>query len=191
MPKTKGATLVLIRKLLQERGPDVEKQVLAQITETERNYYFKANVHNWYAVDSDIPEEKSLAIIATKALFPDDPEPLRSFGKLAANYAINDLYKLLFRIPSVYFLIKRAAIMWRTYNDTGALFVEEFLKEGNHISFQFVLKHYPTLPEAAREILAGYYSAVLEWTGAKSVEVSLNQIYSEAVGWRWIVHAHY
>ncbi len=191
MPHTKGTTLVLIRQLLQEKGPDFEKQVLNQITDIEREYYFKANVHGWYPMLDNIPEEKTLLVATTCALFPDDPAPLRSFGKLAANYAISDLYKLLFRIPSIHFILKRAAIMWRTYNDTGAFYVEEFVKEGKSISFQFVLKHYPTLPWNAREMLAGYYTAVLEWTGAKTVDITLNQTYTEEEGWRWVVKAGY
>ncbi len=191
MSNSKGVTWVLIRKSLQERGPDFEKHVLSQVTEKERNIYFKANVHNWYPVTTDLPDEKTLLTITSKALFPNDPQPLRSFGKMAADHAINNLYKLLFRIPSVYSLVKRAALAWRTYNDTGAFYVEAFLKEGRHISFQFVLKQYPTLPENVREMLAGYYGAVMTWTGAKTAEVSINQSYTEVVGWRWTIMAHY
>lgn len=192
MPHTKGATLVLIRQLLQERGPDFENHVLSQITDIEREIYYKANVLTWTpAVFEGVPDEKTLITAASNALFPDDPAPLRTFGKRAANYAINGLYKVLFRIPSVYTIAKRAAMVWRTYNDTGALYVEGFTKEGNHISFQFVLKHYPTLPENVREMLAGYYNAVLEWTGAKQVTITRNKTYSEPSGWIWVVHADY
>ncbi len=191
MPNTKGTTLVLIRQLLQEKGPDMEKQVLSQITDLERQAYYKANVLTWYPVLEDVPDEKTIITVASKALFPDDPEPLRKFGKLAANYAINKLYKILFRIPSVHFIMKRAAVMWRTYNDTGAFYVEEFIKNNHFLSCQLVLRHYPTLPNNVREMLAGYYSTVLEWTGAKTTEVTRNDNYDEFKAWIWYLKATY
>ncbi len=191
MAHHKGTTLVLVRKMLQAQGPEFEKKVLDQLDEGERQDYLNAKVVFWYPVYDTIDDNKALLAVAAQALFPEDPAPLRRFGKVAANFAINGLYKILFRVPSLTVLMRHAPMLWRTYNDTGAFYVEDLQQEQQALSVRFVVKNHPGLPLSVREFLAGYYAAVLEWTGAKKVEVTLNQTYTDEGGWRWDIQAEY
>ncbi len=191
MAHHKGTTLVLIRKILHAQGPDFEKKVLDQITEPERRDYEQAQVVFWYPVYETIEDDQALVAVAGKELFPNDPEPLRQFGKAAANYAIHDFYKALFRIPSINALMRLAPMLWRTYNDTGAFYVENFSKQDTALSVSFLVRHYSVLPRYVREFLSGYYTALLEWTGAKYVEVIRHDDYKRFEAWQWDIKANY
>lgn len=191
MSHYKGTIIVTVKQIIQSKGPDVEKKILDQISEEERNDYLSTHVLHWVTNRYNPTDEKAFLSIAAKELYPEHPHPVQCLGKESANVAINGIYKFLFRFPTFSYLIKHAPKFWRVYNDKGVACIENFVKDQKHISADFVVRKYPDMQKVVREFLAGYVSAVMEWIGARYVDVQTNDNYSEESGWRWSVDINF
>lgn len=178
MAKYKGTRYETIRKVIRRHGREVEEAFLAKLTPSEHQKYLYGLPVSWYPVE-EIPEKGDVFQAAAEVLFPGDPEGMRKVGRLNAVESLTGIYKLFLRIPSIEFVIGRAAKLWRSYQDTGIATAEDFAAN----SGAFVVRGYPDLREDFREYLAGYVAGVLEVTGAKNIRVRIDDGKPDVIRW--------
>lgn len=172
---TKGADVIALRKLLEERGAAAEKAFASKLTPELLEVYHGIIATSW------TPVEQQMAVYqaAAQVLFPGQEEPMAHLGHALARKTFSGLYRIFFRIPSVAFIMQRVAVVWRSYYNQGEALVENIRPK----SVDFVVRNFPQLPQPMLEVAKGHCRCILEMTGAKMVEVELNARDPQA--WRW------
>ena len=177
MAKTKGTDVAALRHLLEEAGPDKLKAFFERLDAEARECFHRITPSSW------TPVEEQLAFYehAAAVLFPGHPEPLRQLGRAMAEKTFRGIYKIFLRLPTVTFIMSRAAQVWRSYYDQGEAEVEQ-TGEGEGI---FRVRGFPGLPRRMREVICGHMSVLLEATGAKNVRMQIED--GDPNAWRWVI----
>ena len=160
---------------MQKRG--LEQTFLEKLSPSDRELYTRSLPVSWIPVQED-PEDMG---VAAELLFPDNPLQLQHLGILSAPEQIQGIYQIFFKIPTVAFIMKRVAQVWRFNFDTGQAMVENVQNQ----SLEIVIKDFPDLPAYLREFLCGYYMGVIEITGAKNLRVTKHE--KDPQAWRWMI----
>ncbi|MBN1595448.1 hypothetical protein JW933_05935 [candidate division FCPU426 bacterium] len=163
MPKTKGTDIAALRKILKKAGSEKEQQFLERLAPELADLYQRSIHTTW----NDIHMQTALYEAAALMLFPGEPEYMMELGKEMARHSYSTVYKIFLRIPTVEFIMERAAIVWRSYHDQGQAEVTE-IHPG---SGTFVVHGYPELPRKMREVIGGHIYVLLEMTGARGIIV--------------------
>ena len=164
MPQIKGTDVVALRNLVRERGASSEQSLLSQLSPALRQLYLETSPITWNSLDS----QAELYEVASSFLFPKEPNSVARMHKMLAEVSYSSIYKIFMQIPTLAFIVKRAALVWRKYYDAGVAGAEN---QGKN-SLDFVVREFPELPRALREATTGHLSAILEMTGAKNVVVT-------------------
>jgi uncharacterized protein (TIGR02265 family) len=172
---TKGADVMSLRKILQEQGAATEQAFLAKLTPDLREVYRGIIATSW------TPVEQQMAIYqaAAHTLFPGLDEPMARLGHALAKKTFTGMYRIFFRIPSIAFIMQRVAMVWRSYYTQGEAMVENSQPK----RVDFVVRDFPQLPYPMLEVAKGHCRCILEMTGAKMVQVTLETHDPQA--WRW------
>jgi len=160
MPRVKGTDVASLRNLIKGKGPQAERDFLDRLPVALRTLFLETSPLTWNPVD----EQGDLYEVAASFLFPDKPEPIVEMHRVLARMSYSGIYRVFVRIPTVDFIAKRAASVWRSYYDSG----EATTENETGTSLDFVVRHFPGLPRALREATTGHLSALLELTRAKS-----------------------
>ena len=179
MAHIKTVGLVWIRKVMREKGPEVENVFLARLTPEERTTLEQA-----FPV-STAPIETVTDILykAAEMLFPGDPLAVRKLLRGEARNDLTGIYRVLLHVVSIEYAVKQAALLWKTYNKKGEAHIERPPEGGNRLIE--VVTGYPDMYWPFAEVNAGYIEGVMEMTGAKDVAVECDLRDPEA--WKWIV----
>ncbi len=177
MPKTKNTDLHSLRKIFQERGPEQEELFLALLTPELLKQYRTTIPADWTPIEN----QTALYDAAGKVLFPGDPQAARRLGHLMASRSYSGIYKFFLQIPTVQFLIKQAAKIWRTFYDTGEAFVEN-AEEGY---CELKVRDFPELTPTLREVAAGHLTALLEMVHKKIEGITLDETNPKC--WVWFI----
>jgi len=159
----KGMALVLLRQWIRAAGPDVERQVLEQLTPEEQIAYASLVATAWVPVEL----ATKLYVVASPLLYPKDPRPLRQVGRDLARENLGGVFRFVVRVISVAMLVDKTASLWRSFHDRGAA---RAIREADHM-IRFEVTDYPELPERMRETIVGWLAQAIELTGAKNVRV--------------------
>lgn len=158
----KGTALVsTIRYLTQTHGESGLRQVLTRLPRTDRERVERGFlVSGWYPVDL-------MMRITRLACEEFGPETARALGAASADYALNVVYKIFFRVGSPQFTMSRATAMFRSYYDEGAC--RSVLAERGHgmVEVSGVLTPWPEFCERVH----GWLRRVLELSGAQNVTI--------------------
>jgi len=175
MANVKGTNLCQLRKLLQEKGAQIEQQVLARLSPENQELY-----HSVLATSMS-PADKQVQIYeaAANVLFSDDPMPLRRLGKELSSRSYQGVYKLFLRIPTTTFIISKAAQIWNTFFDVGTMSIENVGKN----QADLVLRDFPDVPKGLLEYTCGHTECLLTSAGAKKIRITL--IDKDPNAWRW------
>lgn len=177
MAKYKAALMILMRKLLQERGAETEKAFLAQLQPEEATIYQTAMPITWIP----IAPYARIITLGAKALYPDDPKPVRRLGREEASDNLRGVYRTLMSFVSVKAMIDQTPRLWRYYHDQGMLKIDH--QEAKH-EVTFTLEGYPELPDANLEVLAGFLTQVIEMANKQNVKVVVDNSNPQAWTWR-------
>ncbi|MEW6516118.1 MAG: DUF2378 family protein [candidate division FCPU426 bacterium] len=175
MANIKGTDIVALRKILAGAGPGTEQKLLDRLSPEQRRLYENAVSTTL----SPVPLQTDLYVRAAELLYPNDPNRMVRLGQDMANRSYSTVYKLFLRIPTMEFVISRAASVWRSYFDAGE--AEARNLGGKHTSF--VVRHFPSLPRKMREVIAGNIQAIMGMAGAKNVQIQTCDDDPEA--WEW------
>ncbi len=121
---TKGTTILPRWKYLNEKGtPEHIEKVLALLTPEFRAEIQSGIMQNkWYPLDYLI----QLVRAVDQVLGKGDLALLRDMAHYSADYALNSVYKVFFKIGSPEFIIKKASRVFSQYYSMGQLAVSQF-----------------------------------------------------------------
>jgi len=178
MAKYKAALIILVRKLMREHGEITEKEFLARLTPDDLRAYNTSIQVTWLPVE----QATRILAIAADVLFPNDPLSLRKLGREEAKDNLTGIYKILLNLMSISAMIEQSPRMWRMYHDQGQAHTE---RNGNDHKGAVVVEGYPELPEANREIFAGFLEQVMKKANLKNAQVTRDDVNPNA--WKWII----
>jgi hypothetical protein len=180
MNQVKGTGFLIIKKIVRDRGPATEKKFLESLTPQERVAWDtdKILAISWNPLPSK-PEGSGL-YEAAQALFPGDPNhALRELGRVMAKEGLPRFYQIFIRIPTVQFIWKRVAALWRSFYDTG----DAVMENPGPRQATFVLRNYPEYPPYMREYLCGYFIGMGDLVGLKTMVVRKDE--TDPRAWKW------
>jgi hypothetical protein len=178
MALVKATDFDALRKLLKQRGKDAEANFVQALSGEHAQMYKRVMAFDW----NPIEEHAAFLTAAAEVLYPKHPQPVEQLGHDLAECIYSGIYRIFLRIPTVVYLISRAAAVWRTYYDTGEAKVENVADK----SADLVIRGFPELPVAMRQATTGHVQVLLQRTGAKEVSVSHQD--SDPDAWRWTTH---
>lgn len=175
MPKTKGTDIIALHALLREKGPETEKGFLDKLGPRLAAVYRGITATSW----TEVEEQLAIYQVAAGVLFPNDPAGLTRLGMALAEKSFSGIYKIFFRLPSIEYIFKRTARIWSAYYDQGEASIET--QAGKCVDL--VVRNFPELPRAMREVANGHYTVIMNMTGAKNIRINL--IDTDPNAWRW------
>jgi hypothetical protein len=175
MAMTKGTDVVSLRSEVRARGGEFEQQYRDALSPPARSLYDEALAFSWSPVEDQMEVYQS----AARLLFPAASEPMADLGRALARRTYTGIYRAFLRIPSIKFIMSRAASMWDSFYDTGTATVES--TDAN--SAELVVRGFPGMPAPMREMVKGHMSVLLEMTGARNP--SIRHIAANPSEWRW------
>jgi hypothetical protein len=167
MAKVKGSGITNLRIIFKEREEFLEQKFLIRLPDKLALQYRGTLPSNWINVETSA----LIYHVAAPILFPNDPYPIRKLGQAIAKKVYSGVYKLFVRIPSRAFIVKRAAQIWTTHFDTG----KGTMLDIKSNSMDFVISDFPEMPVELRELSCGHLAILLNYTGAKNIQVDLNE----------------
>lgn len=175
MNKVKATNSLTLKKILAKQHPDLEKKLHTGLSTEVQSIYDYATVSTWIT-DA---QEKEILERGAGLLFPDHSQAMVDLGRQLALETMGGLYRVFLRIPSVSFIIKRTANLWRLFNASGNAQAEE---SGPGVA-AIIITEATHLQKYQCDLVTGYIRAVLELTQAKNVSVIFAGGNPEA--WRW------
>lgn len=177
MAKIKGTDIVSLRKLVREKGELTEQSLLKAFSDEEKKTYLETSPISWTPVDL----QARVYQVASDSLFPGQFDSVIRLQLEIAKRSYSNFYKIFLAIPSVAFIMKRAASIWRTYYDTGKATVENLSES----TFEFVVTDFPDLPEQLRDATTAHLIYLTQATGKKGVSVKQDD--KDVNRWVWRV----
>lgn len=179
MAEIKGTDIVLLRELLSERGGRVEDALLAQLSEEEKHTYLHTMPISW----SDLEIQARICQIAAKVLYPEAKNSVFELHYELAKRTYTGIYRVFLAVPSLQFIVKRAASIWRTYYTSGEALVENITDS----SLDFVVVNFPELPDELRESASAHLTFLAEKAGKKGIAVKRDDKNPQ----KWVWHVNW
>lgn len=88
-------------------------------------------------------------------------------GRFEAGETFSGLYKVFLEVGNPQAVIRKASLAWRTLHDAGDLEIEQ----SNDKYVRGKITNFPDSHKAFCNVLLGYFSKVLEMSGAKNLDV--------------------
>ena len=180
MLKTKGTDVVALKRLLARDGGKAAAEVERRLTPELGDVFHRIVATSWTPVE----QQMAIYLAAAAVLFPDEGEPMEALGYTLAESAFRGAYKIFLRIPSIEFIMTRAAKVWRSYYEKGDAGIENVTNTG----LDFVVRNLPELPPPMRTMAKGHIRFLTEAAGMKNVRVTLHD--SDPWVFRWTIRWH-
>ncbi len=179
MAKIKANCVCFIRRLVRAHSMSTEQIFLSHFTPEEIKLYQTLIPAAW------VEEAYACKIGETGAavMHPGDPNGLRYLSQALALNDFKGIYRALFAVATIPFVLKQAPILWKTYHDTGMIRTER--PDNREKKILLLVTGYPGMLETWRELLCGYIQGIVEQTGGRNVKVSRDQ--ADEGTWRWVV----
>lgn len=178
MGKYRTAALLLLHKLLKQHGRGHEIVFERLLSDEGLQIYQKTSDGKWAGSEP----AAQILITAAQVLFPRDPQALRKLGREEARDNLNSLARKKSGRETVFGVLLVVARLWRIYHDTGRALA--FDAAGRHLGM-LVVENYPDLPEAHREVFAGFLEEALALLGPGPLQVRRQE--SDPKAWKWMV----
>lgn len=175
MSRTKGTDVVALREVFKLQGAAVENAFLAKLPDRLRDLYRQIVATSW----SEVADQMAIYQAAAEILFPGETNRMVRLGMLLAERSFTGIYKVFLRIPTIEFILGRAARIWNSYYDKGDATVVKVSAK----CAELIVQNFPDLPRPMREVANGHYEVLLKMTGARNVRISLNE--DDPSTWRW------
>lgn len=176
MANVKGSDIVNLRSLFRNY-PDMEKELISKLPADVIETYQKT-LHT-----SMVPTNMVSSIFksAAEIMYPGQKDRLHLLSRDLAKVIYSGIYKIFLRIPSIKFIMSRAASIWKTYYDKG----EGSIENESENSCDFVVTGFSDLETELRAMVPGNICVLLEMAGLKKIRV--NHIDSNPKKWIWQV----
>ena len=169
MDKVKGTGVLMLKKLIKDRGEAFEQEFMSRLdVESRQQWEITTWASSWVHAKLDGPG--TLLYETALSLFPGDN-----------NRALRELGKVIIRIPTPQFVFKRVAALWGRFYDTGDAGLENLNKSGA----TFVLRNYPEYPSYMREYMVGYLLGLGEILHLRGHTVK--KVEDNPQAWQWIL----
>ncbi len=176
--ETYKATFIDFVRQELAKHPGAAERFLAQLSDEEQAKYRAVLPLSWLT-----PEFGSRLLEASAPiLFPEAKDPVYELARRQARHDMNGIYRLLLKVATVPMVIERAAKVFATYHRRGTAEVKKVEGENRGT---FLIHDYPELPRTIRVSVAGFTHGLLEMTGAKEIEVRIDE--SDPQHWRWAI----
>ena len=165
MANIRGVSLISSVKYITTNFGDGGFTKIVDSLEPEDRDILRSKLHpmNWYPV-----KMYSAFIAAADKIFgKGDLGMCFEIGKYSAEDTFSGLYKVFLEMGNPHFIIRRGHIAWRTIVDTGELEIEQ--AGDKFVKLKITGFEEPTKPFCVK--IAGYFSKVLEMSGAKNVRI--------------------
>jgi len=175
MAEIKGTDIVMLRTIVREKGKKIEEELLAKLSPKAKDAYLRSMTISWLPVDihSDIYQT------AAHVLYPNKGNSAFELGLEIARQTYTGLYKIFLSIPSLQFIIKRAASLWKTYYNVGKASVENITSS----ALDFVVTEFPNWPLVMRDATNAHIAYLAQTAGKKGVHISRDD--SNHDKWVW------
>lgn len=123
MAQVKGTAVQSSLRYVRERfGEGPFARVIEALPEGDRAAFGHGVLaSSWYAMDALLRFMQE----AERQLGAQEPDVVRRMGRASCDYGVTGVYKIFFKVGSPEFIIARAARVFASYYDTGALKVVE------------------------------------------------------------------
>jgi hypothetical protein len=177
MAKIKGTDVVSLRKYFATRPDDVQRRFRELLSQEAAGLFDTALSTTW----SPVELQSEMYEAAAQALHPNKPNGVAILFHDIAAVSYSGIYRVFLRMPTLAFLISRAAAVWKSYFDTGEACGENAAAK----SVDFVVRNFPSLPPAMQQATAGHLQFLVENAGA--VQPTVHVVETEPSCWRWQV----
>ena len=175
MPNIKGTDVVLLRNVVKEKGPRIEGELLSKLTPELKKLYLETVATSWNPLDA----QARLYETAAQVLFPSEPNAVVKVHRELAKLSYTGVYRVFMRVPTILFVAKRAASVWRSYYDKGDASVQN--EQSSELDFQ--VADFRELNKTLRDATTGHLSTIMEMTGRPAVKVALSEAHENP--WVW------
>jgi hypothetical protein len=177
MSKLKGTDIVILKKILQEKGADFENAFLQKLDPEIADLYQNLMHTTWAPVEKMVKLYEALA----DTFFPNDPLRLLKLGKYAGERSFTTVYKIFLRNHDLDSVLNRIGMIWNAYHVKGKVIA----KKGIEGSVDIIVSDYPELPRNVRMIINGHFTVLLELIGLKNITIVNHDM--DPNHWRWHV----
>lgn len=177
MHQIKATDIPSLRAVFKERGTTVEDAFLARLSAAQLERYRNLTASAWVPAT----EFQPLYEAAARALFPGSMDPGYQLGRLMAERSYRGVYRMVLAIPSVSFVIGRAAAVWSAYHSEG----EARAEQTGPTTVVLAVTRAPGLPRWYVNVIRGHLAVLAELSGGKGARVSADD--DDPQRWRWIV----
>ena len=178
MANAKATDIVGLRKVFAEREAGTEEAFTDLLDPELLRLYRTVVSTSWVPVQ----QHAKIYRAAARVLVPGEREPLVRIGEILARKSYTGVYKIFLRIPTVKFVMGRAAGIWTTYYDTGRASISSPAAK----RIVFVVEDFPDLPPELRDTASGHMHVLLEMTGCKNAQVRCDASDPRALKWTLI-----
>lgn len=163
----KAAFVDVIRRELDGCGPDAEAAFYARLSADDQREFRTLLPMAW--IDPELAAR--IVEAAASVVLQGHPTPVEELGRRQARHDLTFIYRVLLKVATVQSVISRTAQLFGTYHRKGRALVERSkdAKEG-----VLMVVDYPEMPRTIRRHVAGYVRGILELTGARDVQVRLD-----------------
>lgn len=161
--RVKGSALKTRLIYVQERGADSYARYLRELAPGTRAIVEDGLLPNdWYPYECFL----NLCETADRVVGKGDLSLCDELGRHGCDVNLTSMYRLLFKVGSVNFILRRAAVAWRTTYDTGEMRVLEQKEGFAHLR----LEGWPQPQRAHCLSVRGWMHRAAEISGAKAVK---------------------
>ncbi|MCD4813633.1 hypothetical protein K8S19_08075 [bacterium] len=179
MTKIKGTGLIILKKLIEDKGPEAIKQLEKNLSPEALKIWESTTLAiSW--IETELAYEGTFLYEGCKVLFPGNlQKALWETGKIMAKEGLPRFYQIFIRIPTPQFIFKRVAQLWHSFYREGEASIES---EGKNTAV-FVLRDFPGYDANMRVYMTGYLFGMGDILGLKNIRVSLDE--GNPQEWRW------
>jgi hypothetical protein len=175
MHEIKGSDLAVLKTILREKGRGLEETFLSHLTTEQAGLYHSVRHTSWLPAEPTQP----LYEAAIRVLFPGAMDGAYKLGRLLADRSYSTLYRIVISIPSVSFVMRRAAAVWSSHHGMG----EASTKQTSPKSAVMIVTGAPEMPKFLLNLVRGHIAVLTEITGGKNVRVNVDA--DDPQNWQW------
>jgi hypothetical protein len=165
MARVKGTAVDASLRYVRERfGEAALAGILGALSPADRAALGQGVLaSSWYPMDALLRFMQE----AERQIGPREPDVVRRMGRTSSEYSIKGVYKVFFRFGSPEFIISRAAQVFASYYDTGAMKVIESVPGSAMIELTGFAGARPFCDR-----VQGWMERTLELAGARNVRLA-------------------
>lgn len=175
MARIKGTDTVMLRKFVRNKGSQFEEKIIAKLSNEAKETYLNTISISWLPVEI----HSEIYQAAADVLYPNEENRAYELGLEIARQTYSGLYKIFLTIPSLQFIVKRAASLWKTYYNVGKATVDNVTSS----TLDFIVTEFPSWPRVMRDATNAHITYLAQTAGKK--EINIRRVDSNRDKWVW------